>query len=239
MPGVRTAQQWRDHCDSVSSPVDGEPTFACLHLPSRQRRRLSALSKSALDVALGVLGENLMVPVVFASRRGEVGRMVSLLQDICGESEASPTAFSLSVHNTATGLLSINSSNTLPSTAIAAGHDTVISALTEACTQLACGAENVLLIIAEDQLPELYSSFGSVGESPVAAAFMLTAGNEFQFQTKPNHTPRKNHDDNRTLLPGERYTSTAGQVELFIKALVTKSTTTMEGERLLCTLQPI
>ena len=65
----------------------------------------------------------------------------------------SPAGFSASVHNTAVGLHSINNHNTYPCNSIAAGRDTLAMCFIEAAGLLANGAEQVLVVYADDSVP--------------------------------------------------------------------------------------
>ena len=239
--GVRSQEQWKNflsHFHSVGSATSvtdalesvqlSESVDQFLYLKPRQRRRLSQLSKMTLDVAFGAAEGGAHMPTVFASRRGEVSRMAGLLESICRESEASPTAFSLSVHNTASGLFSIQSGNQQPSTAIAAGHDTVASALLEACGQLANGAPEVLLVISEEMMPEVYSSMAEQDEHTVAGAFLLAQGRDYQLSLKPQMNSS----------PEQHYASTAHQLVQLISAFVEQEPVSIEGERLQCQILP-
>ncbi len=220
--GIRGEDAWRKNLpgsnDSIhsSSLSDAE----CLYLKPRQKRRLSHISKITLDVAFGAVSEYQSLPTVFASRRGEVGRMAELLKSICSGEDASPMGFSLSVHNTASGLFSINSGNQSASTAIAAGHDTVVSALLEANAQLASGKEKVLLVIAEETMPEVYASFAGDNEQPVAAAFVL------------NRTPEFTLEINAMRSTNARPYSTDQQIRLLLTSMLQNQSVSIEGERL-------
>src|SRR5690606_5860730 len=70
-------------------------------VPSLLRRRLSILSAGAMHVANTALQDERDIPVVFASRHGELGRTAAILEALAACEAPSPTAFSLSVHNTA------------------------------------------------------------------------------------------------------------------------------------------
>ena len=162
---------------------------------------------------------------MFASRRGEVNRMAGLLRDICAGDDASPTAFSLSVHNTTSGLFSIQSGNQAPSTAIAAGHDTLVAALVEACAQLANGQERVMLVISEEAMPNIYSAFACEHEHPVAAAFVLNASEQYQLELLKPSTPTP--------------TPVCEQVFQLLRLLISNKPALITGERMPCRILPV
>ena len=152
--------------------------------------------------------------------------MADLLHSICTDDDLSPTAFSMSVHNTASGLFSIQSGNKAPSTAIAAGHDTVVAGFIEACSILAKGQKEVLLVVTEDQVPDVYRQFSSSGEQPVAAAFILTAGNELMMELT-------------TATTTGNLSGTSDQVIQIISTLITGKPGIITGERMPCLIHRV
>ena len=223
--GNRAKDEWVSLLNRSTIETHSLDKQDLLHLKPRQRRRLSDHSKISLDVSFGAAfgtTENQTMPTVFASRRGEVNRMADLLRDICTSGEASPTAFGLSVHNTTSGLFSIQSENQTPSTAIAAGSDTLVSALIEAYAQLANGYERVLLVISEDKMPEVYQSFGVQDEELIAAAFVLTRGKKYVLNLESSEQATQ---------------STFKQISEFLKLIVLEQPVAIIGERMSCRLQ--
>jgi hypothetical protein len=153
---------------------------------------------------------------VFASQHGEIHRTLGLLGDLAQGEPLSPMAFSLSVHNTASGLYSIASGNTAPSTAVAAGLDTLPMALVEAMGQLQ-RHEEVMVVYAEEPLPEAYRDFADGGSALLGLALRLGkpgTGRDWQLQTTtaPAATGSPglafmrwlNSPGQTVLLPGER-----------------------------------
>lgn len=112
------------------------------------------------------------VHVVFASAFGEIAAAEQLIGQAYEQDASSPARFRNSVHNTAAGLLSISTQNVLPGTAIAAGWDTVAMGLLEASSLLSAGAEHVLLVFAEERVPEALSSEHQHGA--LSAALVLS-----------------------------------------------------------------
>ena len=226
--GIRDEQSWEQNLreNSTTGHSVSLNNANHLYLKPRQKRRLSAISKITLDVAFGALGNEAQLSSIFASRRGEVQRMAGLLQSICKGEELSPMAFSLSVHNTTSGLFSIQSGNQAPSTAIAAGYDTLSSALIEACSQLACGQDKLLLVVSEDIMPEVYATFADPNEQPVAAAFLLTNKSQYALEIKTAD------QSNQQKL------STDQQVKQLLSAVIYNQPGVIQGERLLCRILP-
>ncbi len=145
-------------------------------IPPMQRRRYSLLSKMALRVVLDLLPEGQgMFRSVFASRHGELHRTVDLLLDLVDSSPLSPTKFSQSVYNTASGLYSISQGNTAPSTVVTSAQDTLAMAFAEAYSQSAFYQQTVLLVYVDQPLPEIYRSYADEPEETVAFACLVKA----------------------------------------------------------------
>lgn len=160
MPGISSTTDWQAWAageQAIAATPDSPPVD---FVPPMQRRRLSRLSRLSLAAAHACVGERQSLPTVFASQHGEIHRTVSLLDELARQEPLSPMAFSLSVHNTASGLYSITTGNTASSTAIAAGCDTLPTALIEVIGQLQRHDE-VLLVYAEEPLPTAYSDFAT------------------------------------------------------------------------------
>ena len=133
-------------------------------VPMIERRRLTPVERAAFAVARSVLeqaGETRSMPVVFASRWGEIGMTLKLMRQVHDEGEMSPAGFSSSVHNAAPGAWSLFTHNEAPYTAISARSNTRQMGLAEAEAQLdeLLGRDpsaRVLFVYAEGSTPEFY-----------------------------------------------------------------------------------
>lgn len=139
------------------------------------RRGLSDVTRLFMHTAQAALQQAAVgadqVHVVFASAFGEITAAERLIGQAYEENASSPARFRNSVHNTAAGLLSISAKSLLPCTAIAAGWDTVAMGLLEADSLLLAGASQVLLVFAEERVPEALGVEHRHG--PLAAAFVV------------------------------------------------------------------
>ncbi|HHY6928922.1 beta-ketoacyl synthase chain length factor [Burkholderia ambifaria] len=147
------------------------------------RRRLSRLSRLALQAAYDCAGAENPVRMVFASRHGELTRTTGILSDIGAAEPVSPTAFSLSVLNAVTGIFGIARRDRSPATAIAAGHETLGYALLEAFSQYDTSpASPVLLVHAHEPADAVY---GDVDDDPesVGLAVLLDADEPVGYLT--------------------------------------------------------
>lgn len=155
-PGVSSHADWHAWASGARAIADSPGSPPVDFIPALQRRRLSRLSRLALATAHECAAGHYALPTIFASRHGEIHRTVGLLTELASHQPLSPMAFSLSVHNTASGLYAMAAGNTAPSTAIAAGKDTLAMALIEAVGQLQYH-EQVMVVYAEEPLPAEYS----------------------------------------------------------------------------------
>jgi hypothetical protein len=171
-PSLDSPEAWRLWADDdVGLPVE-EATPDVRDLPAGLRRRLSRLGKVALRVAMDVEVEE-APRVVFSSRNGNVTQMLSLLKSLAVEEPISPTGFGMSVHNSLAGMLSIVSKNRAAQTAIAAGEESLCLGLIEALTCLKEDPTSpVLLLHADETLPDFYSPFQDA-DVPVCALALL------------------------------------------------------------------
>lgn len=144
-----------DDLHAASVDASGPPA---LLLHPRLRRRTSTLTRAtvtALEAALAGSGVTIdQVRFVLVSSFGEIETTVDLLAQL-GEpgGPVSPTKFHNSVHNTATGYLSIASGNNRESTALAGGPHNLEIGLLESLAGLAETSEDVVLLFAEELLP--------------------------------------------------------------------------------------
>ncbi|HEX5055452.1 MAG TPA: beta-ketoacyl synthase chain length factor [Gammaproteobacteria bacterium] len=175
-PGVETPAQWDSWArGDIKISQAGMPDVE--FLPSLFRRRLSRLSRMALRVAYNCLGaEHPPVRSVFCSRHGELSRTAELLNSITRTEALSPTAFSMSVHNTASGLYSIARQDKSASSAIASGIDSLESGFLDAAAALHAGPrdERLMLVIADEEPPEPFGYIAGENGPAYAAAFLLT-----------------------------------------------------------------
>lgn len=174
-PGLNTKNDWEDWALGKKAILD-DPLLTpdISFLPSMYRRRLSLLTKMTLKVAFECNQDN-TIESVFASRFGEWQQTARLLKNIVDNEELSPAGFSLSVHNTAAGLYSLINKNTNSYTAISAVDATFDAAIIEALGRLQ-NQQPVLLVLAEENIPQLYQGNFPLQVVPFAIAFLLVPG---------------------------------------------------------------
>ncbi|ENM5758484.1 beta-ketoacyl synthase chain length factor [Vibrio mimicus] len=190
--GVQDKHVWQEWAFNGYYPEYTSSAFN--NIPPMMRRRMSELSKHAVQCAIELLNQSTVDYLVFSSRHGELHRSVALVNNILRGEEASPMAFSQSVHNTAAGLTTIATNKPIPLTSIAAGENTFHSALLEVfCFLQLHPKAKVLLIDFDEPLPTDYSEFEKQSYRAYALGLILTHGATYSIQPatlniNPNQT---------------------------------------------------
>ena len=169
-PGIETHEQWCSWADAPFVP-SGDQVADASRIPAMQRRRLNRLTRMAFHV-VDRLDHAAELPQIYCSRHGDLLRSTELLQQIVQQEPLSSMNFGLSVHNAVAGNISILQNNTQPMTSLAAGVDGIACAMIEAVMQSEETRQDVILLVYDEIVPELYE-FATDGESSVAFAFAL------------------------------------------------------------------
>ena len=177
-PGVETPEAWRAWARNPLPPT-GEAMPALPEVPPMQRRRIERLGRMAVQVAYWCdpAGREAM-PLVFASRHGDVQRSLELLRQQAQGEPMSPTQFGLSVHNAIAALYSIVRGQRGNYLALAAGKATAETALVDVVGLLADGAPEVLVVVYDTGLPAAYAGFADEPEARHAWCWRVRAGGE-------------------------------------------------------------
>jgi len=181
-PAVGEAESLADlrHIDTLShhAIIDNDWIPDTSFIPKRTFRRISRLSKMSIYAAHYAIkgfpcdhwGQS-----IFCSRYGEMQHTLNVLNSVYEADLVSPMDFSYSVHNTGQGLFSILNGDTRPSTVISARYDAIEQALLKAYTQLKSGCEAVLLVYAEDHVPDAFHTLIRSAIEPLAFGLVVTA----------------------------------------------------------------
>ena len=160
-PAYATFERW---C-AAGMPEDFAGAFGQASAPPaaellhpRLRRRTSVFTRAtvtALQAAVAQGGATLGdVRLVLVSSFGEIETTIELLAQLAEpQGPVSPTKFHNSVHNTATGYMSIASGNHRESTALAGGPHNLEIATLELLSGLALDGGDAVLLVAEELLP--------------------------------------------------------------------------------------
>lgn len=176
-PGLEQAGQWQQWAREVQWPQVTPALPLTPLIPMMMARRLSAGARLAVQLGLDMLGRHPIDSAIFVSRHGELARSMALLQGLAAGKPLSPTDFSMSVHNTAAGLCSIQGKAALPMSSIAAGEGGLMAGLTEAIANLHAGGERVLLVAFEGEIPAFHQAW-LPATAPYAVALVLGRGED-------------------------------------------------------------
>ena len=166
------------------------------------------MERAALSVAWQVRPEG-EVPVVFASRWGEIGVTVKLMQQFHADREMSPAGFSASVHNAAPGAFSLLTHNHAPYTAIAARARSLEAGVLEALVQGTAARSasgpyqgTVVFVFAEEATPAFYvPEFGPL-QGACALAVRLEPGGPCRAEFRAAECPPVTFDAAEAFFSG-------------------------------------
>ena len=97
--GLETPEDWQAWARAPALP-EGMAVPPLAEMPAMQRRRLEPLGRMALQVAWRCQPDPAVaMPLVFASRHGDVARTYEMLAGLARGEPLSPTHFGLSTHN--------------------------------------------------------------------------------------------------------------------------------------------
>ena len=157
--GLEDDAAWREWARVPWLPV-GDAMPALAEMAAMQRRRVERLGRAALQVAWRCQGDDaLAMPMVFATRHGDLGRTHRMLAELARDEPLSPTQFGLSTHNAIAAQYSIARSLHGNYLAVSAVRATPEAAVNEALGLLADGAPAVLVVVYDDAIPRDYDDF--------------------------------------------------------------------------------
>jgi len=172
-PGLTSKDEWVAWAADPFLPK-GEATPALEEMPPLLRRRVDKLGRIALQVAWWCQqGHDDNVPLVFASRHGDLGRAHAMLDSLAQDQPLSPTQFGLSTHNAIAAQYSIARHLTGNCICVSAGAASAEAAVIEAIGLLVDGVEEVLVVVYDCPLPDGYSAYGDEPEAAFAWAARL------------------------------------------------------------------
>jgi beta-ketoacyl synthase-like protein len=173
--GVERREDWERWC-RAPAPLLANGSPALEFLPPLFRRRCSALSRLMIHVAYAACGQDAVgaLPMVFASRYGELALTVSLLESLARAEPLPAGGFTHSIHNTQVGLFSISAKNRHMATALSAGADTFVSSILEALAIIErTGTGPALLVIADEPVPPPLKKFEEAPSAAYALALII------------------------------------------------------------------
>jgi len=199
-PGLHDQAAWLAWSAESYLPK-GDDVPALSEMPAMQRRRLERVGRTALQVAYWCqTAEVADIPLVFASRHGDIQRTYEMLEALARNEALSPTHFGLSIHNAIVAQYSIARSLKQNYSAVAAGKSTAEASVIEALGLLHDGAEEVMIVMYDGLLPDSYQSFQDENCAEYAWAWRLkkvgSAASSFSLDilTSDRHKPEVTSD---------------------------------------------
>lgn len=188
-PGLTTTEEWLAW-SRQSAPVisAAHPLPECSELPMMMARRLNSGSRLAVNCGLEMLRKHPSVDaIVFSSRHGELERNYRILSELATKKPASPTNFTMSVHNAAVGTLAIIAKSTVPTSSVSAGKESFQQGLFEVLSLLHGGHKCVLFVDFDGAIPDVYQPVLPDGTPfpPYACALVLTKGTQWSCTAQP------------------------------------------------------
>ena len=177
-PGLESNEDWKKWARGEKSilPINDAPKLE--YTDAIFRRRLSQISKMTIQVIHDLIEKSEAakdMPQTFVSCRGELAREFSVSKKLVEEKEVSPAAFSLSVFNTPIALATIAFGLRGGYSAIFPSHGNFRNAFEGACAPILSGEEKeVMLVYADELVPEAYKALGTENFEPLAFAAVLS-----------------------------------------------------------------
>ncbi|WP_156294521.1 beta-ketoacyl synthase chain length factor [Serratia oryzae] len=155
-PGLGDASQWCQWANQPHAIDPAAPQAKLTELSMMTARRLASGSRLAVECGLAMLRRHQIDAVLYTSRHGELERNYRILEAMATQQPVSPTDFTMSVHNSAVGHLTIAAQKPLVSSSLSAGIDTFQQGLCEVIGLLQAGYQRVLMVDFDGMLPEFY-----------------------------------------------------------------------------------
>ncbi|MGH8109927.1 MAG: beta-ketoacyl synthase chain length factor [Arenimonas sp.] len=172
-PGLQDQAAWKEWSEDAFLP-EGDDVPALSEMPAMQRRRLERVGRTALQVAYWCqTAEVADIPLVFASRHGDIQRTYEMLEVLARKEALSPTHFGLSIHNAIVAQYSIARQLKQNYLAVAAGLSTAEAAVIEAIGLLNDGHDEVMVVMYDGLLPESYQQFQDEAGAEYAWAWRM------------------------------------------------------------------
>lgn len=184
-PGLSNASQWCQWANTADEIIPSAPQDKLVELSMMTARRLSSGSRLAVECGLSMLRRHKIDAVLYTSRHGELERNYRILSAMATEQAISPTDFTMSVHNSAVGQLTIAAQHPVVSSSLSAGIDTFQQGLCEVICLLQAGYQRVLMVDFDGILPEFYHP-GLPKQMPTwayAVALVCEAGDTLQCES--------------------------------------------------------
>ncbi len=202
-------------------------------LPPTERRRAGPLIRTAVEVAeracIAAGLDPAELATVFASSMSEASNFHAICESLsAADPFVSPTRFTNSVHNAASGYWHIAAKCRAAGTSLAAGETTFVAGLVEAAAQCVDSGRPVLLVACDTHLPEpLHSKRPRPGAFAVAFVLCPAGGGRNMTIRLADDEPSSFCED--AGLEALRSTVPAARALPLLFALATPGSVTIDG----------
>ena len=177
-PGIEDDAAWLDWARTPWLP-QGEAVPALTEMAAMQRRRVERLGRAALQVAWRCQADHeCEIPLVFATRHGDLARTHAMLGELARDLPLSPTQFGLSTHNAIPAQYSIARVLVGNYLVVSAGAASTEAAIVEAQALLADGAPAVLVVMFDGPTPDDFARYRDEPEAWYALAWRVVPARE-------------------------------------------------------------
>jgi hypothetical protein len=185
-PGLSDASQWQAWSRQPYAIDPSAPQGKLTELPMMTARRLNSGSKLAVECGLAMLRRHEIDAVLYTSRHGELERNYRILSALATDQAISPTDFTMSVHNSSVGNLTIAAKQPLVSSSLSAGMDTFQQGLCEVICLMQAGYKRILMVDFDGLLPAFYHPRlpENMPTWAFAVAMVFEAGDALQCTTQ-------------------------------------------------------
>ncbi|MDC7127296.1 MAG: beta-ketoacyl synthase chain length factor [Spirochaetales bacterium] len=174
-PGVEDKDSWTKWANDEIEIEQSLATPPLEHMAKIKKRRLSQLTKMVLEVGHKLLENNDVDHIILCSRYGEIRMQYKITKGLLDDGEVKPSNFSLSVFNTPLSLLSIEEGKHGSVNILFAGDRIVSMGMQSMYAHAFCNPEDkILMIFADELLPEHYAPLTQAESSPGAFGFVVT-----------------------------------------------------------------
>lgn len=177
-PGLESKEDWLAWKQNEKQIIHEKKSPKLEFTEPLFRRRLSQISKMTIQVVHDLIEEDPQAKEykqVFVSFRGEIEREFLINKGIIEDSEILPAGFSLSVFNTPIALSTLALKLKAGYSVIYPSKNNFSNALIGASAPILCNAEeNIILIYADEIIPNEYENLASIENEPLAFACIIS-----------------------------------------------------------------
>ena len=174
-PGLENTKEWKEWAQGKREMICASESPKLEFTDSMFRRRLSQISKMTIQVVHDLLPVKEETKMLFLSFRGELSRQFKICKMQVEEGSFLPATFSFSVFNAPVALASMALGLKGGYTAAYPANNSIKAGLVTAAAMLNTGsADELILVYADEDIPQEYSCLVSEPLPPFAFSLLLS-----------------------------------------------------------------